>query len=189
MQFPLARFLDRFGITLTVIIAVVVSIGIVGVLLSSWKGLADAEQRLVDNYRESKKAEAEEPQILGIHKPDPAISPSFALGLLLTGIFGLLLYAGLKALSPLHEKVVTGTVFIATLATVLFWVKLKRLFVYAVMEIAAALFLAGQTMARLKDDVAPIEMLTLLTSAYLVVRGLDNLRNGMTAQKKMTEPQ
>jgi hypothetical protein len=38
-QFPLARFLDRFGIAFTVIIALVVSIGIVGGLLSSWKGL------------------------------------------------------------------------------------------------------------------------------------------------------
>jgi hypothetical protein len=109
--------------------------------------------------------------------------------MILTVVFAFILFAGLKALSPLHEKVVTGTVFIATLATALFWVKLKRLLVYAVMEITAALFLAGQTMVRLKDYVALIEMLTLLTSAYLVVRGLDNFRNGITARKSMTEPQ
>jgi hypothetical protein len=143
--------------------------------------LADAEEAVAYINRELKRAEAEEPELLGLRKRDPPLSPAFSLGMLLTCVFAFLLYVGLKALSPLHEKVVTGTVFIATSATVLFWLKIKELMVYAVMEITAALFLAGQTMAGLRDNIAPVEMLTLLTSAYLVVRGLDNFRNGVTA--------
>ncbi len=180
-QIPLARFLDRFGIALTVIVGFAVSLGIVSLILKRWKSLAEWEQKTMDDYFESEKAGGL--SLWNPYKPTARFTPSFTVGVLLTVALAWILYVGLKELSSFHEKVVTGTVFIAALATILFWLKIKSLLIYAAMEIFAALVLAVHTMAGLRDNVAPIEMLTLLTSAYLVVRGLDNLRNGLKVEK------
>jgi hypothetical protein len=71
-------------------------------------------------------------------------------------------------------RVLVGTLFIAAIASILFFVKLTWVQAYAVLEIGFALAVAAQTMYSLTDTINPVQSLGILTSAYLMIWGLDN---------------
>src|SRR3954469_22254862 len=100
-QFPLASFLDRFGILIAVISAFVVSLYVVGELQSRWKWL-EFKTELEPIVADFSMLPA---------PPTYPIDPALAMHLLLAFTLAGLSYFGLRALSPFHEKIVTGTMF------------------------------------------------------------------------------
>lgn len=192
-QFPLAKFLERFGIFLTVTVALALTYSI-GNLVFKWaeseqktrfpslrrklRQLFKWEQQMMDEYWQRKKSL---PRIYSPYDPTMRITVSFQVGVVASFLLMWILYTTLTRLSHLHQKMLTGAVFIGALGAILFWMKVKQPLAYAVIEVTIALLLAANTMAGLRDNITPIETLTLLTSAYLIVRGLDNFRSGRKA--------
>ena len=81
-------------------------------------------------------------------------------------------------------RMVFGTIFVILMAALLFALKVVRLRIYALLEIAFGVTATGQTTYGLKDVISPIQLLTILTSAYLLIRGLDNFKKDSDARKE-----
>ncbi|MCU1383918.1 MAG: hypothetical protein JWL71_2615, partial [Acidobacteria bacterium] len=72
-----------------------------------------------------------------------------------------------------------GAAVILISAGGLFWIKVRRLVMYALMELALGAVMAGMTMYRLIDEIALFEIASVIAAVYFVVRGLDNLKKGL----------
>jgi hypothetical protein len=81
-------------------------------------------------------------------------------------------------------RVLAGTIFILVVSGLLFGVKLYRLRVYAALEFCFAVAVTAQTLWSMKDVVKPVEMLSLVTAAYLMIRSMDNFKNGHDEARK-----
>jgi len=55
-------------------------------------------------------------------------------------------------------------------------VKSRWLRTYASLEICFAVLVVSSTMAKLGDEIAPLELLQIGAGGYLIVRGLDNFK-------------
>ena len=74
-------------------------------------------------------------------------------------------------------RVVVGVVFLVLNGVVLFAMKIGFLWHYAVLELTFAVFVGGVALYRLQQPFVAIDALSIMTSLYLLVRGLDNLNN------------
>ena len=81
------------------------------------------------------------------------------------------------------QRVAVGMVLVAGLSAGMFWVKIRGLRVYAVVEIGFALCVAGQTLYGLGDFIEPVQSLSLLASVYLLIRGMDNFKKDLDSRK------
>jgi hypothetical protein len=81
-------------------------------------------------------------------------------------------------------RTVFGTLVVVALASGLFFMKVTNLRAYASLELLFAAGMATKTMHDLKPQMQPSEMLTLGTSAYLIIRGLDNFKKDIDERKK-----
>jgi hypothetical protein len=104
------------------------------------------------------------------------LSLVFALGTTLAGfpVFAMLWVWSMKADRPVF-RTVFGTFLIFYTACGLSLLKGANLLVYACVEIAFSLSIAAQTMYNLMDEIAPIQLLSIVAAMYLFVRGLDDV--------------
>jgi hypothetical protein len=117
------------------------------------------------------------------------------IGLILVGAVGRLIWVEIS-LSDVADwlqfqtgslsRIVLGTGLVITLAVVLFIVKIIRLRFYAVIEILFAIFGTVHTMSKLKDVIEPVELLTIFTAVYLLIRGLDNFKKDLDERKRLS---
>jgi len=68
-------------------------------------------------------------------------------------------------------------------ALLLFTLKIKYLRGYSVLEVIFALTVTYQTMSSTADLITPTQALGLLTSVYLLIRGIDNFRKDLDERK------
>lgn len=76
---------------------------------------------------------------------------------------------------------------VTALSLILYWVRCKALVVYAIAEIIFAFLFCASTLASMGDFVEPVKLLSLITSIYLFIRGLDNLGKGIKAPNGLAE--
>ena len=76
-------------------------------------------------------------------------------------------------------RTVLGTALIVGLGSGLFVLKIRRLRVYAIVEITFAILLSAGTMYRMTDRVAPFELAALMAAVYVLIRGMDNLKKDL----------
>lgn len=81
-------------------------------------------------------------------------------------------------------RVMLGMILVCLLSILLFVLKVKALKLYATVESAFALIVCYKTLDSMADVVQPVQLLGLFTSAYLIIRGLDNFRKGLEAGKQ-----
>ena len=81
-------------------------------------------------------------------------------------------------------RTVLGTVFILMTAGTLVTVRVKYLRGYAVLEIMFGLAAAVQTMQSLQDTVSPVQLVGIVASVYLIIRGLDNFKKDVDARRE-----
>jgi len=96
---------------------------------------------------------------------------------------GLALVAAIAIELLIVPKVIAGTLCVLLGAGILFVFKIRTLRLYAALELIFAVSITIKTIAGLKDAVVPTELLTLLVSAYLVIRGLDNMHKALESRK------
>lgn len=95
----------------------------------------------------------------------------------------------IKHSPPYNVRVFGGTAAVFLLAAWLFRLKIRRLRWYALLEISFGLVATEQAITRLADRIQPVDVLTLLTSAYLLIRGMDNFKKDMEERKKKVAEQ
>lgn len=71
-----------------------------------------------------------------------------------------------------------GAALVCAAGIGMYVLKTQHLMVYSILELIFATAVAAHTINGLSDNVAPIQMLGLLTAAYLVIRGIDNFKKG-----------
>jgi hypothetical protein len=74
-------------------------------------------------------------------------------------------------------------------ACLLFALKLYFLRAYAAFEVIFAVAMSAASMYRMKDQVEYIDLLGMMASCYLIIRGLDNFKKGMDEHKAALEGQ
>lgn len=84
--------------------------------------------------------------------------------------------------SPLI-RMIFGTVSIGIVSIVLFSIKVFALRIYAILEIAFSVCVAAHTMYRLNDRIEPSELIILVTTVYLMIRGMDNFMKSNDERK------
>ena len=94
-----------------------------------------------------------------------------------------------RTAEPAFVRTLFGTLFVLALARGLFFVKVHHLRTYACMEILFATGMAAKTMHDMKAEIPPVDMLTIGTSAYLVIRGMDNYKKDLDTRKVSTQAQ
>src|ERR1017187_10168004 len=90
----------------------------------------------------------------------------------------------LLAMPATFQRVVCGSVFILTIAGLLFLLRMKALRSYAVMEISFGLAFSAATLYRMKDQIEVVEATVLGTAIYLLIRGLDNFKKDLDERNK-----
>jgi hypothetical protein len=78
---------------------------------------------------------------------------------------------------------ICGTIVILIVSAILFRVKVTDLRTYAILECAFAMTACFMTMKGMADQVQPVQLLALATSAYLVIRGMDNFKKDLDERK------
>jgi len=81
-------------------------------------------------------------------------------------------------------RTVLGSVLLLFLSSLLFWLKVTALRIYAYLEMAFALVVSAQSMYSLGDVVEPIRLFGLLTAIYFMVRGMDNFKKDLDERRK-----
>jgi hypothetical protein len=76
-----------------------------------------------------------------------------------------------------------GTPVILLLGALLFFIKVRSLRWYAVLELVFAIVVAAQTIAGFDEQISPTQLLGFMAGAYLVIRGLDNFKKDWDARK------
>jgi hypothetical protein len=99
----------------------------------------------------------------------------------LSGVLGILggIWLALPLMSRPILRVALGTVVIVLMGSVLFWVKLKQLRYYALIEGAFALGVCIQTLVGFSDYISPAQVAGLFAAAYLFIRAADNFHKDL----------
>ena len=94
-----------------------------------------------------------------------------------------LIHTSILTIQHSSARVWLGTAIIVILGFGLYTVKTYALKTYAAIEGVFALTYCVHTLSVMHDVVEPLDLLSLLTSAYLMIRALDNLDKGMERPK------
>ncbi len=84
---------------------------------------------------------------------------------------------------PETLRTYVGTSFVIAVACGLFALKVLALRIYALIEIVFAIAICLQTMSGMTDVISHVQAFGIATSAYLLVRGLDNFKKGLDERK------
>ena len=79
-------------------------------------------------------------------------------------------------------RMALGTVIIWMLSALLFFLKVKWLRVYALMELAFATVFCAGSLLNAGDRVSPVQTLGLFAGVYVIIRGLDNFKKDRDAR-------
>jgi hypothetical protein len=76
-----------------------------------------------------------------------------------------------------------GTFVVLLLSLLLFVAKIKLLRYYAILEGIFAVGVCVQTLSTMRDQIQPAQSFALLTSAYLIIRAMDNFKKDWDARR------
>lgn len=93
-----------------------------------------------------------------------------------SGVFLLAVWLWAQSANRVLVKTTFGTLAVILLASGLFYVKIAALRLYAIVELMFALVMALKGIRDLRSDVLSPDMLAIGSSAYLIIRGLDDLK-------------
>lgn len=151
--------------------------------------------RMIETTKSMEQELAEDKVIKILRKTYSVLSTMFTL--LCLPIYLLLLYGSVVTVThSIGEKnaVVVGTSLIFIIGCILYTLRKKLLIYYGYLEIVVALLIGGFTISKvapestfanfLESNNALPTLIGLISSAYIVVRGLDNINKGKEEKKK-----